>query len=200
MPSRSLTAPRRIPQQKRGQRRVAGLLDAAAGVMAETGYQATTMCAIAERAGSSIGSLYQFFPNKEAVAEELRGQYVKELERLWATLAREAAALPAGDLVDRLIESQIRFAEAHPAFLALLDAPPTRNTLRRRELIRTRIARVILIRKPDMPRSKAFRSAAVVQQIVRGLLTLYARADKGEKSAMLEEFKAVLTGYLAPQW
>ncbi|MGH9824396.1 MAG: TetR family transcriptional regulator, partial [Blastocatellia bacterium] len=68
VPSYSATTPRRIPQQKRGQRRVAGFLRAAASVIAEMGYEQATMSAIAERASSCIGSLYQFFPNKAAVA------------------------------------------------------------------------------------------------------------------------------------
>jgi AcrR family transcriptional regulator len=190
-------APRRVPQQPRGERRVAALLQAAACVIGDVGYEPATMAAIAERAGASIGSLYQFFPNKESVVEALRAEYVKEIEKLWAALAAEASRLPAGALVSRLFHSQIEFAESHPAFLALFDAPPTVNTLRRREIIRGRIARVILKRKPRMSRSKAFRLAAVVHQIVKGLLTLYARADKGERFAIVEEFKVVLTGYLS---
>jgi AcrR family transcriptional regulator len=189
--------PRRLPQQPRGERRVAGLLQAAAYVIDDVGYEPATMAAIAERAGASIGSLYQFFPNKESVVEALRAQYVKEIEKLWAALAAEASRLPVSELVSRLFRSQIEFAEGHPAFLALFDAPPTVNTAQRREIVRGRIARVILKRKPRMSRSKALRLAAVVHQIVKGLLTLYARADKREKLAIVDEFKVVLTEYLS---
>jgi AcrR family transcriptional regulator len=195
--SRSSVAPRRIPQQERGERRVDGLLQAAANVIADVGYDSATMAAIAERAGSSIGSLYQFFPNKEAVVEALRTQYVSEIEELWAALAAEASRLPVHELVSRLFRSQIDFAEGHPAFLVLFDAPPTANTAQRREIIRGRIARVILTRKPRMSRGKAFRLAAVVHQIVKGLLTLYARADQRERPVIVEEFQVVLTGYLS---
>jgi AcrR family transcriptional regulator len=190
-------APRRIPQQKRGQRRVARLLRAAASVIAEVGYKPATMSAIAERAGSSIGSLYQFFPNKESVVEALRAQYVKELEKLWTRFASDSRSLTTGELVSRLVDSLIQFAETHEAFLALLEAPPTANSPRRREIIRTRIARMILERNPKMSRSEGFRAASVVQQIVKGLLTLYARADKTEKAAVVSEFDTVLAGYLA---
>jgi AcrR family transcriptional regulator len=176
---------------------VAGLLQAAACVIGDVGYEPATMAAIAERAGASIGSLYQFFPNKESVVEALRAQYVNEIEKLWAALAAEASRLPVSELVSRLFRSQIEFAEGHPAFLALFDAPPTVNTARRRETVRGRIARVILKRKPRMSRSKALRLAAVVHQIVKGLLTLYARADKREKLAIVEEFRVVLTEYLS---
>jgi hypothetical protein len=50
-----------------------------------------------------------------------------------------------------------------------------------------------------MPRTTALRIASVVQQVSRALLTLYAQADSHEKTAMIEEFKSVLTGYLAPK-
>jgi AcrR family transcriptional regulator len=176
---------------------VAGLLQAAACVIGDVGYEPATMAAIAERAGASIGSLYQFFPNKESVVEALRARYVEEIEDLWAVLAADASTLSVDQLVSRLFRSQLNFAEGHPAFLALFDAPPTANTAQRREIIRGRIARVILTRKPRMSRNKAFRLAAVVHQIVKGLLTLYARAERREKLAIVGEFKAVLTGYLS---
>jgi len=65
---------------------VAGLLNAAAHVIAETGYEAATMSEVAERAGASIGSLYQFFPNKEAVTQALRSNYSHQIEELWVPL------------------------------------------------------------------------------------------------------------------
>jgi len=98
---------------------VAGLLRAAACVIAEKGYEPATMCAIAKRADSSIGSLYQFFPNKEAVVDALRTQYTKEIGKLWTALAAQAASLTVAGLVSCLIKSLIEFAESHPAFSAL---------------------------------------------------------------------------------
>ena len=123
-------------------------------------------------------------------------QYVKQLERLWARLAADVGSLTVTEFVSHLIGSQIEFAEGHPAFFALVDAPLTANSTRRRGIIRGRIARVLLMRKPAMSKSEALRLAAVVQQILKGLLTLYARADTREKRAILNEFKVVLTGYL----
>ncbi|HWY97272.1 MAG TPA: helix-turn-helix domain-containing protein, partial [Steroidobacteraceae bacterium] len=67
----------KAPKRARGMQRVAELLDAGAVLIAEQGYDATTMTQIAERAGASIGSLYQFFPSKEVLAEALFGRYVE---------------------------------------------------------------------------------------------------------------------------
>src|SRR6266542_6598743 len=65
---RPAPAPRR---QARGERRIAQLLDAAGEVFATVGYAAATTNAIAAQAGVSPGTLYQFFPNKQAMAEAL---------------------------------------------------------------------------------------------------------------------------------
>ncbi|MET1046071.1 MAG: helix-turn-helix domain-containing protein, partial [Hyphomicrobium sp.] len=52
------------PQRRPGQERVAALLEAAAAIIAEKGYDGATMAEVAARAGAQIGSLYRFFPNK----------------------------------------------------------------------------------------------------------------------------------------
>jgi AcrR family transcriptional regulator len=67
-------------RQERGKRRIAAILDVAAEVFADVGYDAATTNAIAARAEISPGSLYQFFPNKEAIAEALAARYVAELQ------------------------------------------------------------------------------------------------------------------------
>ena len=77
-----------LPRQPRGRRRVDALLDAAAAEIGDAGYEAATMCSIAARAGASIGSLYQFFPNKAAIVQALRRRYCDEFELMWAPLAR----------------------------------------------------------------------------------------------------------------
>ena len=63
VPEAALQEMRRVPVQARGQRTVARILDAAAELFVGDGYDATTTTQIAKRAGVSIGSLYQFFPD-----------------------------------------------------------------------------------------------------------------------------------------
>jgi AcrR family transcriptional regulator len=69
------------PQRHDGRQRVAELLQAAAAVIQERGFEATKMAEIAARADAKIGSLYRFFPNKDAVAEALMRQYAEALQR-----------------------------------------------------------------------------------------------------------------------
>src|SRR3954454_8645319 len=78
---------RRTPQQQRSQLRVASILEAAGQLLEEVGAGALTTNAIARKAGTSIGSLYQFFPNKAAVlsrlADSFRTEVTKTLGRVF---------------------------------------------------------------------------------------------------------------------
>ncbi len=157
------------------------------------------MSAIAEHAGSCIGSLYQYFPNKLSVAEALRAQYVSDVEDRWNALARDAEELSAEDLIDRLVGLQVEIVRSHPVLLALLDVPPTSHSPARRRMIRDRITRALLAHRRRMSNGAATRTAAVVQQVSRALLTLYAQAGADEKAAVMEELKAILSAYLLPK-
>jgi AcrR family transcriptional regulator len=176
---------------------VESFLRAAASVITELGYERATMSAIARRSGSSVGSLYQFFPHKLAVAEALRNHYIKNIEQSWITLGRQAAGMTAEALTSHLVELQIEMMKNYPVLLSLLNVPPASQA--RRELIRTRIAEVLISHRTHMSKATALRIASVVQQVSRGLLILYGRADVDERIAIIEEFKLVLTGYLVPK-
>lgn len=190
------TAPRRIPRQQRGRRRVECLLRAAESVIAESGYDAATVCAIVRRARCAVGSLYQFFPNKNSLVEELRRTYIQEHEALWNELTRKSASLSPERLAARLVDFPLALARRHPAFLPLLDLPPSANSQCRRGVIRDRIASVLRAASPRLSGAEASRVAAVIQQIIRSCLTLYARANIQDRRAIVVEFKLVLAGYL----
>src|ERR1700751_198673 len=111
--SQTELAPRRIPIQERGEKRVAQLLQAAAAIFAEVGYEAATMRDIAGRAGASIGSLYQFFPNKEVVARAIKTQYCQELKELWANLVAASARKPTIRVIDEFLNVTIKAIERH---------------------------------------------------------------------------------------
>src|SRR5271168_1415890 len=92
----------RLPKRARGMQRVATLLEAAAAVFAEKGYEAATMTEIAARAGAPIGSLYQFFPVKEALADTLVENYASMLAADLRALEARAGATDIETLVDGL--------------------------------------------------------------------------------------------------
>jgi AcrR family transcriptional regulator len=197
-------APRPRRRQARGERRIELILDVAAQVFADVGFEAATTNAIAARAGLSPGSLYQFFPNKDAIAEALAARFA---DRLQATredaFAPEIAVLPLDEMIDRVVDPLVAFYLAHPGFLALFagsDMSPRLAAVTRdfHEGVVERAERILMARAPYLAPDQVRRVGRVSVQIVRALLPLIASADPAERSAMIGELKAVQRGYLAP--
>lgn len=80
-----LTRPRKTPRQERSRATVDRILDAAARIFDAVGYRATTTNDVAAAAGISIGSLYQYFPNKDALLVALAERHVAEATALIET-------------------------------------------------------------------------------------------------------------------
>jgi AcrR family transcriptional regulator len=188
---------RRIPQQDRGERRVAELLEAAVVEFAEVGYDAATMKAIAKRAGASIGAVYQYFPNKEAIVSALRTQYVNEMEEQWIKLEEGTAGLSVKERTQSFVDAMIRFIEEHPAFTAILDAPAkSKRDKKIRDEICGRLGNVFRTRRPAVSQEQAYRVACVSVQIIKSMNALYAEARPQERPEIVKEYKLALTAYL----
>jgi len=124
---------------------------AAAQVFAEKGYDAATMTEIAARAGASIGSLYQFFPTKEAIAEALHAQNSDDLSEMLAGLAPRVAGKSAAALVDALFRDLSGFLTAHPAFVTLADRRDIDKKRKKRTRTRLREQIAALLAQADPP-------------------------------------------------
>src|ERR1700739_4339765 len=182
MPS-SLSNPVRVaPQQERSARRLAGFLDAAAELFAEVGYEAATMAAVAERGGSSIGALYNYFQDKQSIAFTLLNQYSQDLEAHWKPLMDQAELLTHAEFADRFIERITQFVQKRPAYLSLLAAPIRfRRDPAVRKASRIAIANAFQAKNPSLSKEKSLLAAHVSLQIVRGMMTLYGEADSTGK-------------------
>lgn len=176
---------------------MAALLEAAAAVIVEVGYDAATMTGMAERAEASIGAMYQYFPNKEAVVRALRSQYGAEMEERWKPLAAESATLSIEQLVDRIFEVLVEFMESRPAYIPLLSAPVTYSRdPEARNRLREHFAKLFREKRPELSPEQAFRVANVTLQMVKGLNPIYADAKPKERRELLQEFKLAVTAYL----
>jgi len=176
---------------------MAAMLDAAADVFAESGFDAATMTAIAERSGSSIGALYQYFPNKLALAKALREMYGEEMAGRWDGLIADAAHLSVVGLVDRVFELMVGFFDERPAYFTLLAATlDYRRDAGARQRLRARLGAALREKKPALDEEQAQRMATVSLQIVKGLNPLYAEANAAERVKLVAEFKLALVGYL----
>lgn len=179
---------------------MAGLLQAAAAIFAEVGFEAATMSDIAERAGGSIGSLYQFFPSKEVVARELKTQYCQELKELWGSLVAVSVKTSTSRLVNQFLNVTIGAIEEHPAIVRLMDAPRSTNPAADiKESLRQQLVELFLTRKPRMSPIKAHRYAEITVQMVRALLWLYVETEPPEREALVAEMKSALVNYLSPR-
>ena len=102
--------PRRQPKQRRACQTVDAVLDAAIRVLKREGFEALTTNRIAEVAGVSIGSVYQYFPDKGAIFAALHRRHIDEIDRLiQAQLVRHTAS-SLDDLIRSMVEAMI---EAH---------------------------------------------------------------------------------------
>ncbi|GGF38558.1 hypothetical protein GCM10011611_51160 [Aliidongia dinghuensis] len=191
----------REPQRERGRARVAALLAAAGTVFADKGFDAATMTEIARRAGASIGSLYQFFPTKELLAEALIGHYADALHARLAALEAMAAALDTDTLARRLLPLLVEFRVDHPAFATLAEAPGAQAV--RGGAIRARLRRQIqaILRRqaPDLPEERAEPLAVAVLQIMKAAVALNTEPGLAVRDAALGELTLMLRRHLAMQ-
>ena len=197
MPSISSNPVRVAPQQERSTRRLAGFLDAAAELFVEVGYEAATMTAIAERSGSSIGALYNYFPDKQSIAFTLVNQYSQELEAHWKPLMEQAETLTHAEFAELFIERITEFVQVRPAYLSLLAAPIRfRRAPAARKASRVAITNAFRAKNRSLSNDQSILAANVSLQIARGMMTLYGEADPKGKVLVVAEFKKVLTLYL----
>jgi len=102
--------PRKRPRQRRARFTVEQILEGAAQVFGDLGYAATTTNHIAERSGVSVGSLYQYFPNKDAILVALVEEHMTSASAALGGLLDQAAREGWG--VDEILERAVRAAVA----------------------------------------------------------------------------------------
>lgn len=117
--------PRKAPKQGRSEATVEVILEAAAHILIERGYMALTTNAAALRAGVSIGSLYQYFPGKEALLAALLMRHANEIDTVLENEFRHAMTESLPVAVRRLVRSNIEIHQLNPLLhkaLSRLDA------------------------------------------------------------------------------
>jgi AcrR family transcriptional regulator len=188
-------------RQARGERRIAEILTAAGQVFAESGYSATTTNAIAARAGVSPGTLYQYFPNKEAIADALAERYGAQLDELQNLLAvPDPASVSLTDLVGRALDPMLAFHVENPACTVLFAGPDVPQWLAdlHAPLHASMLARVeafIALLAPGLPADDLRRSAEVTVGAFKGLLLPLMAADEQERPAVQAEIGRLFIGY-----
>jgi AcrR family transcriptional regulator len=194
---------RPVVRRARGLQRIASIVDAAETVFAHMGYDEATTHHIATQAGISPGSLYQFFSNKEEIAQALAARYVEALQGVYGSVfSVEAASLPFSHWLDQIVDALIAFHLAHPAFHALFDAPPSLEvaslTHNLPKELQTRIELGFQVRAPHLSPTQRRLSATMSVQLFRAVPRLVLQAEEAERRLLVRELKTVLQRYLEP--
>jgi AcrR family transcriptional regulator len=109
---------------------VEAILQAAAQVFAEQGYARATTNKIAERAGVSVGSLYQYFPNKDCLLARLLAHHHAEVHSVVDTTLNRLAdpAVPLEKVLRRFLDDLVAIHESNPALTKALSANVLRES------------------------------------------------------------------------
>lgn len=178
------------------------MLDACAQILDESGYDSLSTTKVAHRAGVAIGSVYQFFPDKKAIAQALA------LRNLEAFGERVRASLADGvydhwyDTVGAMIEIFVDMHRSTPGFrvlrfgdiadVHLLDVANENNAV-----VADRL-RGLLVGAFQVPETEEFaRVLAVAVEAADAVLKLAFRDDPDGDPALLTEAERLITGYLA---
>ena len=199
MSSSSPKARARAPQRERGKRRVAALLEAAVTLFAKKGYDAVTMTELAARAGAPIGSLYQFFPSKEALADAFLDRFGERVDEALKDIEDRASTLALAELVDALLGLMDRFQEERTAAASLIESRRETST-RADELrlsLRRHVARVLRIRILKLSPRRAQTMALVVVQLMKVAAAQSGEEDLAIRKAVLKELKLLMCLYLS---
>lgn len=187
------------PKRKRGIARVAKLLDAGAAVFAEQGYRAATMTEIAARAEAPIGSLYQFFPNKDVLADALVARYAEHVEAALDRIRAQVADLDGSQLADRLLDVLVAHAAERSLALSLLDARWEQPGVRPgvlRESLRKRITEILTLWRPQLPEEQAEVMSVVLFQAMKSLVQLHEEKRYPGKAEAIAHWRGWVQRYL----
>jgi AcrR family transcriptional regulator len=200
-PSVSTTGSHRVPAQDRGQRRLEEILDAAELVIADGGVDQATTNAIAERAGSGMGSLYHFFPNKDAIVQALGERYTAQMAVIFAEMrSPEMATITVSEMVNQIVDPLVAFHRRTPAYRHVYHAinrPGTRALCQAclQQGIVAWVEQLIATRAPATnPRLQHVRAVVSVEMVHR-MLDFVAELPAGSQREVVPEIKRLLALY-----
>lgn len=201
-------SPRKQPSQERARETVAAILTAAAEVFATRGYAGTTTNRIARRAGVSIGSLYQYFPNKDALLAGLMERHLAQVHSVVerSTAELEDPAIPLADSIRSLMLRLIDLHEADPQLTRALSS--TAFHLHHKAHVHGQGEQAyavwmerILRARPEVRRGNTAVMAHLLVEATEALTRWLVHEAPGslDRTALVDEMVLLLTGYVQPE-
>ena len=188
------------PQRSNGRARVALILQAAADVIHERGYESTTMSEIALRSGTKIGSLYRFFPTKELVGDALIEDYAQSSEVQWQAIIAAASSATPERLADLLLDAYIDARKKHTRTLVALlesraDGSRRREEFRHRNL--ERIGEALNANAPHLRAPTLRKMAVVMLYHMRAIMAMTFDPNAPNAPGAPEELRISVRSWLA---
>ncbi|ROQ41225.1 TetR family transcriptional regulator [Frondihabitans sp. PhB188] len=193
---------RNEPVQARSSARLTGLLDAAAAIIDEIGFERLTTAMVAERAGASIGTVYRYFPDRIAVVEALAARCVGRLmERIDGVIV-ESGSQEWHDAVDFAIDAQVDMYRTEPGFRAIRFgdaevADSTSGETEGRRPFAEQMSALLAVRYPVERSADLDFALDVAIEMGSAILARAFQASPEGDSRFIEECRSVVTGYLA---
>lgn len=198
MPDRSANRPRRKAKQERARQTLEAILEAAARVLLERGYGGATTNRIAEVAGVSVGTLYEYFANKEEVFEAV---IQREIEVLVQALQTQPPAPTEASIVEALtgiIAAGMGAMRHGPELYRSLEQVPGASFRRQLGEARTELTgfvrQLLESRRPELRVENLDIAAFVVVSAIEGIAANASREFLNE--ALAREMTALLESYL----
>jgi len=200
----STLAPRRMPTQERSRRRFHAILDAFGALLVEKGFDGLTTHLVAERAGVPVGTLYQFFPNKFALAAALSRRYEESYAGFITAgdTAKTEPLPPAEDVLDRLVDAVAGMLFADEVVIrlwAVTQVVPELAEIREEageltlQLCRTVLAPYL----KHHTEAQIGAICATVSRVVYALLFAACQEGPEAREATLAELRRILKAYIA---
>ena len=197
MPAATSPVPliRKEPTQQRSRERVERMLAAARDLIAQYGSDAMKMSEVAERAGVSIGSLYQLFPDKSAIIRALAERFTVEnracIDAELAGVSSEEDLLAA---FARLIDAYYTICLAEPVMREIWSGTQVDKTLRELELADSRasaesLAHVWQRLRPEADPVRLTATAFLIWQLGEATMRLAISVDRAEGDRLVEIYK-----------
>jgi AcrR family transcriptional regulator len=153
MPRKRSINPRKLPQQDRSRVTVEAILEATTHILTQEGYDKTNTNRIAERAGISVGSLYQYFPNKESLIAALIDQHSDEMAQLIESKLKDLSDAPLEIAIPAFIKAVIAAHAINPYLHQVLseEIPRSERSQQARKADEhiTKVLRAYLVRWND---------------------------------------------------
>jgi len=198
--------PRRSPVQERSQGTVQRVLAAASSLLAGgVAVEALTTAQIATAAGLSVGALYRFFPDKQAIVDAIAVRHMDLFQERLASLVMASLPADAPGFLATVIDGFVAYLESNPDFRILaFGAPgggryvsrPTRDAyagVKVAAAIQEFVAEAFDI---DASESFAFRLRIATETGDRLLAFAFEQADPAERGRVITETKRLLASYL----